>query len=141
MKIMAAWDALSPERRALFWQIGRYGLTGVTVTAIQAAIYWALAALAHIHPQVANLVGYVVAVITGYVLHGAFTFRDQVRQDRSATRAIRFVVVSLLSLALNALWVWLCVTRIGWPEWTPIPAMMSLTPAIVFVLNRQWVFR
>lgn len=145
MKIMekaaATLDALPPERRALFWQIVRYGLTGLTVTAIQSVIYWTLAAIANVHPQLANLAGYIAAVSTGYVLHGAFTFRDQARQNHSATRAARFVAVSAISLALNALWVWLCVTRMDWPEWTPIPAMMSLTPACVFVLNRQWVFR
>lgn len=141
MKIMAAVRLWPPERRALFWQIARYGLTGVTVTAIQAAIYWMLAALVKVHPQIANAAGYLVAVVVGYILHGAFTFRDTARQDRSATRAVRFVAVSLVSLALNATWVWLCVTRMGWSEWTPIPAMMLVTPALVFLLNRQWVFR
>ncbi|MDX3909139.1 MAG: GtrA family protein [Sphingobium sp.] len=141
MKIIAAFTTLPPERRALFWQLMRYGLTGVTVTAIQAAIYWTLAALAHVDPQLANVAGYLVAVVAGYVLHGAFTFRDQGRADRDAARAIRFVAVSLVSLAINAMWVWLCVSRMGWAEWTPVPAMMLLTPAIVFVLNRQWVFR
>ncbi|MGK2909821.1 MAG: GtrA family protein [Sphingobium sp.] len=138
---MAAVQAWPPERRALLWQIIRYGLTGVTVTAIQAAIYWSLAALLGVHPQLANVAGYIVAVCAGYVLHGAFTFRDEARADRSAWRAFRFVAVSLVSLAINATWVWLCVTRIGWPEWAPIPAMMLVTPAIVFMLNRQWVFR
>lgn len=141
MKIVDAFNALPPERRALFWQIVRYGITGVTVTAMQAAIYWTLAARAGLHPQLANLAGYTAAVCAGYVLHGAFTFRDAARQDRSASRAVRFVAVSLVSLALNALWVWLCVSVMGWAAWTPIPAMMLLTPAIVFVLNKRWVFR
>ncbi len=46
-----------------------------------------------------------------------------------------------MSYALNALWVWLCVTHMRWPEWSPIPAMLFVTPAVVFGLNRQWVFR
>ncbi len=134
-------DRLSPERRTLFLQVLRYGVTGLFVTACQAAVYWTLAALANFHPQVANGAGYLVAVALGYVLHGAFTFRGHGSRDRPASRGLRFVLVSLLSLALNALWVWLCVTRAGWPEWTPIPAMLFVTPALVFVLNRQWVFR
>ncbi|WP_336958068.1 GtrA family protein [Sphingobium aquiterrae] len=132
---------LSPERQALLWQVARYGLTGGFVTAVQAAIYWCLAALAHVHPQVANGAGYLAAVLLGYVLHGAFTFRGHGERDNHAARGVRFFLVSLVSLALNALWVWLTVSVLKWPEWTPIPAMMFVTPALVFVLNRQWVFR
>lgn len=132
---------MSPERRALFWQIARYGLTGGLVTAEQAAIYWCLAALAGIHPQVANIAGYLVAVASGYVLHSAFTFRDHGNRDQPAARGARFFIVSLVSLSVNALWVWLCVGWMQWPEWTPIPAMLFVTPALVFTLNRQWVFR
>jgi putative flippase GtrA len=138
VKIIAA---LSAERQALVWQLVRYGLTGLFVTACQAAVYWTLAARAGIHPQVANIAGYLVALSLGYVLHGAFTFRGHGARDRPAARGFRFFAASLLSLALNATWVWLCVSLIGWPEWTPIPAMIFVTPALLFVVNRQWVYR
>lgn len=129
------------DRRPLFFQIARYGLTGLFVTACQAAIYWTLAAPAGLHPQLANGAGYVAAVMIGYVTHSAFTFRGHGNRDNQAARGVRFVAVSLVSYALNALWVWLCVTYMRWPEWTPIPAMVFVTPAVVFGLNRQWVFR
>ncbi|EXS69763.1 GtrA family protein [Sphingobium sp. Ant17] len=132
---------LSPEHWALFWQILRYGVTGLFVTACQAAIYWSLATYAGLHVQLANLIGYGAAVVIGYVAHSAFTFRGQGANDSHAARGAKFVAVSLVSYALNALWVWLCVTHMGWPAWSPIPAMLFVTPALVFVLNRQWVFR
>lgn len=138
MKILSS---IPPERQALLGQIVRYGLTGLFVTACQAAVYWTLAARAGVHPQIANFAGYLVAVVLGFFLHGAFTFRGHGRRDRQMARVARFVIASLLSLALNALWVWLCVTALRWPEWTPIPAMLFATPALVFVVNRQWVFR
>jgi putative flippase GtrA len=143
MKIIARlWSQhLTPAQQALFWQLVRYGVTGLFVTACQAAIYWCLAALADVHPQVANGVGYLAAVIIGYVLHSAFTFRGHGERDGQAARGVRFVLVSLVSYGLNALWVGLCVSWMGWPEWSPIPAMIFVTPAVVFGLNRQWVFR
>jgi putative flippase GtrA len=116
-------------------------LTGGFVTALQAAVYWTLAQWGGVHPQIANFLGYLVAVASGYVLHGRFTFRGHGRRDRPVSQAIRFVAVSLLSLGLNAFWVWLCVQALQWPLWTPIPFMGVVTPALVFVLNRQWVFR
>ena len=122
-------------------QLLRYALTGGFVTALQAAVYWVLAQGFAAHPQLANLCGYLVAVATGYVLHGRFTFRGHGKRDEPVAQAVRFVAVSLLSLGLNAFWVWLCVQALGWPLWTPIPFMGLATPAMVFVLNRHWVFR
>ena len=68
---------LTPEKQALFWQIVRYGLTGLFVTACQAVIYWTLAAPVGVHPQIANGVGYLAAVAIGYVTHSSFTFRPR----------------------------------------------------------------
>lgn len=141
MKIINGWNGISPERQALFWQVVRYGITGVGVTAVQAAIYWLLATYAKLHPQMAHLIGYGGAVIVGYVTHSTFTFRGHGAQDRPAARGVRFIIASLLSLALNAVWVAICTGMMGWPTWSPIPFMFFVTPALMFVLNRQWVFR
>lgn len=126
-------------------QLLRYGLVGGGVTALQAAIYWLLSAHASWHPQYANFAGYIAAVVTGYFAHGAITFRGSgavVAGAGAAGRRIgRFVTVSLISLALNALWVWLTTKVLGWPLWAPIPLMAVVTPGLVFLLNRQWVFR
>jgi putative flippase GtrA len=126
--------------RALRGQLLRYVLVGGFVTALQTLTYWLLGRFAGFHPQIANAAGYLVAVASGYLLHGRVTFRGQ-GSKRSASQAVRFVAVSLLSLALNALWVQLCTGWMGWPLWSPIPLMALVTPALVFVLNRQWVFR
>ena len=136
---MSGTDAASAG--ALRGQILRYIVTGAGVTALQAAIYWLLAGPVALHEQLANFIGYLAAVVSGYVLHGRFSFRGHGRRDRPLERAVRFVLVSLLSLALNAFWVWLCVRWAGWPVWSPIPLMGGVTPAFVFLLNRHWVFR
>lgn len=122
-------------------QLLRYGLTGGFVTALQAAVYWSLAHWFDVHPQLANVAGYLVAVASGFVLHGRFTFRGHGSRARPVARMVRFGMVSLLSLGLNALWVWLCVDWAGGPLWTPVPLMGLVTPAFVFLLNRHWVFR
>lgn len=122
-------------------QIIRYGITGAAVTALQAVVYWILAVPLKLDVQLANFIGYLAAVTSGYFAHGRFSFAGHGGRDQPKARALRFIAVSLLSLALNAFWVWLCVTRSGLPRWTPIPLMAVVTPAFVFVLNRQWVFR
>lgn len=142
MKIVDRLAALPPEKQALFWQLFRYAVIGGGITAAQAALYWSLAALARLPPQLANLAGYVFAVALGFVLHSAFTFRGHGNGETShARRGGRFITVSLLSYAANALWVWLFIALLKGPTWSPIPCMIFVTPLMVFTLNRQWVFR
>lgn len=141
MKKLDQIAAMEPEMRMLLGQLGRYAATGLAVTALQALIYWLLATPVKLHPQLANGIAYLFAVALGYVLHSAFTFRGHASRDHSATRGIRFVLVSLVSLGLNAMWVQIFVVWLDWPTWVPVPFMLFVTPFVVFGLNRQWVFR
>jgi putative flippase GtrA len=77
---------------------------------------------------------------TGYVIHSRWSFRDHGRERTHATK-VRFVSVSLVSFALNSLWVWLLFTRLHFGRAAPIAPMVLVTPAVTFLLNRQWVFR
>ncbi|MET0240286.1 MAG: GtrA family protein [Sphingobium sp.] len=121
-------------------QIIRYGIVGGAVTGLQVAVYWLLSAMAGVEPQLANVAGYLCAVVTGYFAHGAITFRGHGAGQGGSGRMVRFAAVSLLSLALNALWVWIGVTWLHGPLWGPILPMGLVTPGVVFVLNRQWVY-
>lgn len=146
MKFLSIVSGMSTQQLALVMQIIRYGCVGLGVTSAQAATYWMLATWARVHSQIANFTGYLVAVVLGYFLHSAFTFRGHAPEKAGGSanqhrwRSVRFVAVSLVSWGLNAIWVWIAVSWMGWATWTPIPAMLFVTPALVFVLNRQWVF-
>jgi putative flippase GtrA len=125
----------------LIGQVMRYGLVGGAVTVLQGAVYWLLSARAGWDPQLGNFAGYLAAVTAGFVAHGSFTFRGHDAQSAAPVRLARFVGVSLISLALNAFWVWLTVTVLEAPLRAPLPFMAVVTPGLVFILNRQWVFR
>jgi putative flippase GtrA len=92
------------------------------------------------HPQLGNFLAYVVAMATGYVMHSRWSFRDH-GAERTHTTKVRFVIVSLISYALNSFWVWLLYTHLDLHRAVPILPMLFITPAVTFLLNRQWVFR
>jgi putative flippase GtrA len=120
-------------------QFVRYTITGGFVTALGASLYWVLAALLGVAPLLANLLAYLVMVSTGYVMHSRWSFRGHGgRRDPGTT--LRFFLVSLVSLALNSLFVWLLTGLLAGPEWWPVLTMLFVTPVVVFALNRQWVF-
>ena len=128
------------ERRAVLAQLFRFILTGGFVTALGVGVYAVVALGLRWHPQVGNVLGYLVAMGTGYVLHSNWSFRDH-GAERDHRTKMRFVIVSLISLALNSFWVWLLTGPFHLnPEW-PILPMVFVTPAVTFLLNRQWVFR
>lgn len=130
---------LSPERRQIVAQLLRFLVSGALVTLLGVAVYALVALVLRWHPQIGNLLAYAVAMATGYVMHSRWSFRDHGQRTKST--AVKFVIVSLVSLGLNSLWVYLITgpLHLG-PAW-PIVPMLFVTPAVTFVLNRQWVFR
>ena len=132
-------STMSPERRAILSQLLRFLVSGALVTILGVAVYAFVALVLRWHPQLGNLLAYLVAMATGYVMHSRWSFRDH--GERTKSTAVRFVIVSLISLGLNSLWVGLITGPLGLgPAW-PILPMLFVTPVATFTLNRQWVFR
>ena len=128
------------NRREVFGQLFRFVVTGGFVTALGIAVYALVAIGFRWNPQLGNFLAYVVAVATGYVLHSQWSFRDHGSERTHATR-FRFISVSIISYALNSLWVWLLYSYLEWGRAAPILPMLFVTPLVTFTLNRQWVFR
>lgn len=121
-------------------QVLRFGLVGGFVTASSAAVYYGCATWAGIAPLVANLLGYLLGGALGYVLHSRISFRGHGARDGTGRRTARFAVVSLVTFALNSLFVWWLTGVLHGPTWWPVVPMVFVTPLVAFVLNRQWVF-
>jgi putative flippase GtrA len=133
-------STLSPEHRTVLAQLARFVVSGAFVTALGVGVYAIVALVFRWHPQLGNVLGYAVSMVTGYVMHSEWSFRGH-GGERTHRTKVRFVIVSLISLALNSLWVWLLFTRLHLGRELPIVPMLFVTPAVTFVLNRTWVFR
>lgn len=123
----------------LIGQLVRFGLTGGLASIVNIGVYWILA-LRGMDPNLAWTIGFGAAVIVGYIVHSRWSFRGHGRRGNLARTGGRFVIVSLVSFALNQLWVWLLVQELGLPLWSPYPLVLGVTPLVVFALNRRWVF-
>jgi putative flippase GtrA len=127
------------RRSETFGQLIRFGLVGGFVTALGSGAYL-VAAIAGVAPLLANVLAYAVAMASGYVLHSKVSFRGHGSRDNPAQRSLRFVTVSLISFALNSLFVWTMTDPLALPVWTPVVPMLFVTPLVTFTLNRRWVF-
>ena len=132
-------SSLIGRHSGLLGQLVRYALTGGLASIVNIGVYWLLAA-GGMDPNLAWAIGFVAAVLVGYVVHSRWSFRGHGRRDNLARTGSRFVIVSLISFGLNSLWVWLLVQQLDLPLWAPYPLVLGVTPLIVFALNRKWVF-
>jgi putative flippase GtrA len=131
---------LHPDRRRMLGQLMRFVISGAFVTALGVGVYALVALVFRWHPQLGNFLAYVVAVATGYFMHSTWSFKGH-GAERDHRTKVRFAVVSVISYALNSFWVWLLCSYLGLEPEVPIAPMLFVTPAVTFILNRQWVFR
>ncbi len=129
------------KARVLFWQLVRFGIAGGLATLCYAIVYSPLAGLKLTSEQVANFAGYLVAMLTGYLLHSRWSFRGH--GAAVARTGPRFFAVSLVSYGANTFWVWLLTDDaiLAGPWWWPLVPILFVTPLVTFALNRFWVFR
>lgn len=133
------WNGL--RTNPMIGQLVRYAITGGFVTVLGAGLYALLVETTPVHEQIAVLAAYVVCVAIGYVLHSRWSFKGHGSRDNPAATTSRFVVVSLVSYALNAFFTWAMVRGFELPRWSPVLPILFVTPFATFALNRYWVFR
>lgn len=125
----------------VFGQLVRFTVAGGLATLIYAAVYSPLAAWKLTSEQVANFLGYLAAMGSGYLLHSRWSFRGHGAGVGQTTT--RFFAVSLVSYAMNSGWVFLLTgdAMAAGPWWWPLVPVLFVTPLVTFALNRFWVFR
>jgi putative flippase GtrA len=130
-------------------QLIRFGVTGVAVTLLYAAVYWPFATYGNRifrlgegaeWPIVAGVIAFVVATAVGKVAHSRISFRGHGSRDKRT--AHRFTVVQLLGFGLNQAFIWLLTGPVvHGPTWWPLVPAVFVTPLLTFWLQRNWVFR
>lgn len=126
------------NERPLRHQVPLFAIVGAAATLTHVVAALAARELAGLSPMGANLVGYLAAVGVSYLGNARFTFRRAVLHG---PQFARFVVVSLLGLALTQGLTWLLVERLGWSFSAGLAVVAIAVPALSFVLQRLWAFR
>lgn len=129
------------QAKAAIAQLVRFVIAGGLATLCYAAVYSPLAASKVTSEQVANICGYLVAMLVGYLLHSRWSFRGH---GASTTKTgPRFLAVSVFSFVANTFWVWLLTddAALAGPWWWPLIPILFVTPLVTFSLNRLWVFK
>ena len=134
-------STISPERRAILFQAGRYAFAGMAITLLVAGSYWAIAEFLHVDPMISLTIVFLFFTVVSYFTHGAFSFRGHGERDRQHVRLFRFLLVNLVGFAANQLFVWLLVKHWHGPNWWPVIPIIFVTPLLTFTLHRRWVYQ
>ena len=114
----------------------RFGLVGISATALYAAIFWLLSSKFGSAPAVSAVVASVISIVASYTGHYYFTFRST---KSHYTSVLSFLVVSAMLTAANAL-VADVVGRLVAFQSAPLIATCLFYPPASFLLNRRFAF-
>ena len=123
--------------RALLLQLVVFALVGVVATLTHYFVALGAHEVLSLHLYAANLAGYISAVGVSYVGHGKLTFQADL--NKQVFR--RFVIVSISTfLASEAILITL-ETGLHLPHRVSLAIVAAIIPAIIFTLNKLWVYR
>ena len=122
--------------RSLTLRAVRYGIAGLVGAATYFLATIALVEWAGFDPVVSSVLGFVVVVGVSYVLNRNWVFRS----DHDHLSAFpRFVLITLVSLSLNTLVMYLTVHVLEWSYLLGLALATLVIPPTNFVLN-HWCF-
>lgn len=122
------------NRRRQLGEVVRFGVVGVTATALQYAIYWLLIRWAA--PTLSMTVGYAVSFVFNFIATTRYTFRVKANARRGAGFALSHAVNYLLQMATLNIFLWLGVSK----QFAPIPMFCVCVP-VNFLLVRFFLKR
>lgn len=93
--------ALSQTLSAYIRRFLKFGIVGVSGTAIDFGITWICRDLIGIPDLIANAIGFIVAATSNYILNRIWTWRST--EKKVGVEYLKFFAVSLIGLGLNTL--------------------------------------
>ena len=139
-----AWLALAGRYAFVrsFFQFVKFGLVGLSNTAISYAIY-TVAVLAGAHYLVASVLAFVLSVLNSFLLNNRFVFKKAEGQQRNPLLALlkTYASYSITGLVLSNILLVLLVQKAGISEFVAPLITYAVTIPLNFLMNKFWAFR
>lgn len=119
-------------------QFVKFGLVGVTNTAISMGIYYLLVFLG-VHYLLANLTGFVISVLNSYYWNNKFVFNKT--SEGHLKPLIKTYLAYSVTLGLSTLLLWVMVQQLGISQYIAPVINLFITVPINFVMNKLWAYK
>ena len=123
--------------KATFGQLLRYGTVGVLSNLVGYLLYLAITS-AGVEHKLTMSVLYVVGVVQTFFFNRSWSFRHD---GAHGPAMLRYCIAYALGYLFNLWALWLLVDVLGHPHQLVQAAMVCAVAALLFVLQKFWVFR
>lgn len=120
-----------------FAQLSRFGIVGVFSNVVGYLLYLALSGVGIEHKLAMTLV-YTIGVTQGFILNKAWAFRYNTPGDSAF---LRYCVSYVIGYFVNLAALYYFSDRLGWPHEKVQAAMVMVIAALLFAMQKFWVFR
>jgi len=130
------------ERIPVAAQLLKFASVGGFATVVHVVAYIAFVEKLNQAPLIANVAAFGSAVLFSFFGHANWTFRGAYKTTERARVSTfgRFLICAILGLVLNTVFVYLVVTVGGLAYGWAIPFFAVVTPFLLYLINRYWVF-
>ena len=126
-----------PAENNLFWRLMRFGLVGATVMVFFSGLNWLFGL--RLGKALSFLLAYPPALALHFYLNKRWTFGH--RQAASARQVSEYIVMVLVTFAIQASVFKLLTTMTGIPGWAGAAAANAAQMAVTFVAMQFRIFR
>lgn len=128
--------------KKLFEQFIKFGLVGVSNTAISYVVYM-LGIQLGMHYLLASIAGFIISIMNSFYWNNRYVFRKEEGEQRSLVKAFikTFLAYAGTGLVLNNILLILQVSILRIPEWLAPLLNLIITIPLNFVLNKIWAFK
>jgi putative flippase GtrA len=117
----------------------RFVSVGLIATALHAAVYWITNDWLLINPHIANVQGYLCAVMFSYYFQMRWTFSSRAT-SKGLESFTKFIMTSFVGFSVNAFFVFFVNNLLVINANYALIGIIFLTPLLTFVLLNYWVF-
>ena len=126
------------ERAKVLIQFVKFGIVGLSNTAITFAVYTILLKVFGVWYLAASAIGFMVGATNGFLLNRRWTFKEHVGDSLTP---VRWAVVQGCGLGVNELLLYLLVNNAGLDKLIAQAVATVVVTVTTFFANRAWTFR
>ena len=117
-------------------QLRRYAITGVVSNIVLYGLYLALTGVG-VRPELSMSLLYMIGVLQTFVVNRAWSFRHA---GPATTALLRYISTYAIGYLVNLAILVLCADFLGWDHRYVQASAILLVAALLFLLQRHWVF-
>lgn len=126
----------------LFWQFFKFGIVGLSNTAVSMAVYYLFLWIDPALYMVGSVLGTILSIANAFLWNDLFVFKGNARDVKSVLTRLGKTYVSYSGTsALSTVLLWLEVALLGVSKvYAPIVNLIITIP-LNFIINKFWTFK